>query len=246
MSGLTLDQLHPEVVRDLDAVTAYAHPAPATGHLRANMVTSVDGAAALDGRVGALTGPADQELLVLLRSLCDVLLVGAGTVRAEGYGPVRARRALAEVRRAAGQLPAPRLAVLTRDIGLDLGSSAFVDAPERPVIVTTEAADPARRREAERVADVVVAGERRVDLRLARDLLVAQGLPRILSEGGPTVLAELYALDLVDELCLAVAPMVACGAEPRMTDGPALAVPRELRLAGLCERDEFLFLRYAR
>ena len=81
-SVLSLNQLLPGPAEEVDAVIAYAHPAPADGHLRANFVSSVDGAASLGGRVGALTGPADQRLLVLLRSLCDVLLVGAGTVRA--------------------------------------------------------------------------------------------------------------------------------------------------------------------
>jgi riboflavin biosynthesis pyrimidine reductase len=243
---LTLNQLLPGAAKHVDAATAYAHPAPADGYLRANFVASVDGAAALDGRVGALTGPADQRLLVLLRSLCDVLLVGAGTVRAEGYGPVRALPALADVRRAAGQNEAPRLAVLTRNIELNLGSSAFVDAGERPIVVTTEAADQGRVREAEKVADVLVAGERTVDLSLARTLLVDAGFPRILCEGGPRVLAELYAADLVDELALAISPMVTCGAAPRVTDGPALSSPHLVHLAAGFERDGFLFLKYVR
>ena len=245
-AALTLTQLLPDPGGEVEAVSAYAHPAPPEGHLRANFVASVDGAAALGGRVGALTGPADQRLLVLLRSLCDVLLVGAGTVRAEGYGPVRAVPALADVRRAAGQQPAPRLAVLTRTIELDLGSSAFTEAAERPIIVTTATADLGRVHAAEAVADVLVAGERTVDLRLARRLLVEQGMPRILSEGGPRVLAELYAADLVDELDLAISPMVACGVEPRVTDGPALPEPRLLDLVAGFERDGFLFLRYLR
>ena len=246
ISVLTLNQMLPGPAKHVDAATAYAHPAPPEGHLRANFVASVDGAAALDGRVGALTGPADQRLLVLLRSLCDVLLVGAGTVRAEGYGPVRALPALADVRRAAGQPAAPRLAVLTRNLELDLGSAAFVEAAERPIVVTTETADPARLHEAEKVADVLIAGERSVDLRLARTLLVELGLPRILSEGGPRVLAELYAADLVDELDLAISPIITCGAEPRVTDGPALPAPLPLLLAAGFERDGFLFLRYLR
>jgi riboflavin biosynthesis pyrimidine reductase len=136
--------------------------------------------------------------------------------------------------------------VLTRNIELDLGSSAFTEAAGRPIIVTTEAADVARRSAAERVADVVIAGERAVDLRLARRLLVEQGMPRILCEGGPRVLAELYAADLVDELDLAISPLVACGPEPRLTDGPALPEPRVLDLAAAFERDGFLFLRYLR
>jgi riboflavin biosynthesis pyrimidine reductase len=243
---LTLNQVIPGRANHVDAVAAYAHPAPDNGYLRANFVASVDGAAALGGRVGALTGPADQRLLVLLRSLCDVLLVGAETVRAEGYGPVRSLPALADVRRAAGQQSAARLAVLTRNIELDLGSSAFVEAVERPIVVTTEAADPARLREAEKVADVLIAGERTVDLRLARTLLVELGLPRILSEGGPRLLAELYAADLVDELDLAISPMVTGGLESRITHGPALPVPHPVQLAAAFERDGFLFLRYVR
>lgn len=243
---LTLNQMLPGPAKHVEAATAYAHPAPPEGHIRANFVASVDGAAALDGRVGALTGPADQRLLVLLRSLCDVLLVGAGTVRAEGYGPLRAQSALAEVRRAAGQAETPRLAVLTRNIELHLGSSAFTEAAARPIVITTESADPARVREAEKVADVLVAGERTVDLRLARELLVEAGLPRILSEGGPRVLAELYAADLVDELDLAISPMVTGGDAPRITDGPALPVPLPLHLAAGFERDGFLFLKYLR
>jgi riboflavin biosynthesis pyrimidine reductase len=245
-SVLRLNQLLPGPADEVDAVSAYAHPAPPEGHLRANFVASVDGAAALGGRVGALTGPADQRLLVLLRSLCDVLLVGAGTVRAEGYGPVRALPALADVRRAAGQAPAPRLAVLTRHIELDLASSAFMDAAERPIVVTTEAADPGRVREAQQVADVLVAGEETVDLRLVRTLLVESGLPRILSEGGPKVLAELYAADLVDELDLAISPVITAGDEPRITDGPALLRPQALHLEAGFESEGFLFLRYVR
>jgi riboflavin biosynthesis pyrimidine reductase len=60
------------------------------------------------------------------------------------------------------------------------------------------------------------------------------------------VLAAMFAADLVDELCLAVAPVVTAGAEPRITTGPALDPPRTMHLAHVLERDEFLFLRYTR
>jgi len=239
--SLQLNRLHPGPSERVEAAVSYAHP---EHHLRANMVASVDGAAVLEGRVASLSGPADFELLVLLRSLCDVLLVGAGTVRAEGYGAVRARAELADVRREAGQSAHPRLAVLSRSLDLDLDSRAFVDAPERPVVITTELADPARIREVERVADVLVAGDRSVDLAVARELLEKQGLTRILSEGGPQALSTLYAADLVDELCLAVSPLVVAGHESRLTDGPPLATPVTVRLEAVHEQDGFLFLRY--
>ena len=126
---LTLNRLHPAPAAEVGALEAYAHPGDGR-HVRVNMVASVDGAAVVDGRVGALSGPADFQLLQLMRGLCDVLLVGAGTVRAEGYGAVAAPDEVAELRRDAGQLPHPRLAVLSRSLDLDLESRAFVDAPE--------------------------------------------------------------------------------------------------------------------
>ncbi len=242
---LMLSRLHPGPLEEVPAAEAYAYPAGGP-YLRANMVTSVDGAAALDGRVGALTGPADQQLLLTLRSLCDVLIVGAATVRAEGYGPVRVLPELTRARQEAGQLPAPRLAVLSRTIDVDLQSRAFTHAVQRPLILTTSRAERGRVRAAEQVADVLVSGADAVDLRAAVSQLAGLGLNRMLTEGGPSVLAGLYAHDVVDELCLAVSPLVACGGFTRVTAGPALSDPQPVELAGVLERDGFLFLRYTR
>jgi riboflavin biosynthesis pyrimidine reductase len=89
-------------------------------------------------------------------------------------------------------------------------------------------------------------GEERVDLRRATDRLAEQGLTRMLTEGGPSVLADLYAHGLVDELCLAVSPMVACGDFTRVTSGPALDSPQPVRLQMVLEQEEFVFLRYTR
>lgn len=243
---LMLNRLRPGPVEEVAAAAAYAYPTDGRRHLRANMVSSVDGAAALEGKVGALTGPADQQLLLTLRSLCDVLIVGAATVRAEGYGPVKVQPELQAARHEAGQLVAPRLAVLSRAIDVDLGSRAFTAAVERPIILTTELADRERVRAAEEVAEVLVVGEEAVDLRLAADVLAEKGLTRMLTEGGPSVLANLYAQHLVDELCLAIAPLVTCGDYTRVTSGPALTSPQPVELTAVLEKDDFLFLRYTR
>lgn len=243
---LMLNRLRPGPLEQVAASAAYAYPAGGERYLRANMVSSVDGAAALEGRVGALTGPADQELLLLLRSLCDALLVGAGTVRAEGYGPVRVVPELQAVRHEAGQLVAPRLAVLSRAIDVDLSSRAFSEAIERPIILTTELADREQVRAAEEVAEVIVVGEDRVDLHRATDALAERGLTRLLTEGGPSLLADLFAQHLVDELCLALSPLVACGPFTRITSGPALTSPQPMRLEAVLEKEEFVFLRYTR
>ena len=243
---MLMRQLLPCPAAQVDTLNAYALPADGAPHLRVNMVSSIDGAAAVDGRVGILSGEADGVLLHELRSLCDVLLVGAGTIRAEGYGPLQATDEQRQRRLEAGQEAVPRLCVLTRSLDLDLTAPVFTQATARPLIMTTERVPAARREEAGAVADVVLAGSRDVDLGVAVRELADRGLPRILSEGGPHVLTAMFAADLVDELCLAVAPVVTGGEELRITAGPALQPARPMHLAHALERDEFLFLRYTR
>lgn len=241
---LTLHRLHPAPAREVDAAEAYAWPP--VPWLRANMVSSVDGAATLHGRVGTLTGPADQRLLLLLRALADVLVVGAGTVRAEGYGPLTVDAALAPLRRAAGLSPAPRLVVPTGSLDLDLRGPAFAGALEPPLVFVTATTPPRRVEAAREVAEVVILGEHAVDLTAMVDHLHGRGYHRILSEGGPTLLARLFAHDLVDELCLAVSPIVVGGIATRVTSGTSVVPPRRLALRQVAEREEFLFLRHAR
>lgn len=243
---MLMRRLLPDPADGVDTFDAYALPAHGRAHLRVNMVASLDGAAAVEGRVGILSGQADGTLLHELRSLCDVLLVGAGTVRAEGYGPLELTDDQQRRRLDAGQDAVPRLAVLTRSLELDLAAPVFAGATARPLVITTERAPATRRAEAAAVADVVVAGDADVDLGAALAELAGRGLPRVLSEGGPHVLAAMFAADLVDELCLAVAPVVTAGGELRITAGPPLVPPRAMHLAHVLERDEFLFLRYTR
>ena len=243
---MLMRRLLPDPTDRVDTLEAYALPDRGRPHLRVNMVSSLDGAAAVEGRVGILSGTADGTLLHELRSLCDVLLVGAGTIRAEGYGPLELSDEQQRRRLDAGQDAVPRLAVLTRSLDLDLAAPVFTGATARPLVITTERAPATRRDEAAAVADVVVAGRDDVDLTVALAELTRRGLSRVLSEGGPHVLAAMFAADLVDELCVAVAPVVTAGSELRISAGPALDPPRARHLAHVLEQDEFLFLRYTR
>lgn len=241
---MLMRRLHPSPFDDVDTLDAYALPTAEEPYVRANMVSSLDGAAAVAGRVGSLSGQADQTLLHELRTMCDVLLVGAGTIRAEGYGPLRLGEDELQLRRDRGQSEAPRLAVLSRRLDLDLAGPAFTAATARPLLLTTEAAPADRRREAEQVADVLLVGDTDVDLARAVEQLGARGLPQILSEGGPHVLNQLFAAGVVDELCLALAPVVTGGHELRITAGGLLDPAAELDLSDVLEKDGYLFLRY--
>lgn len=239
-------RLYPEPADSVDPADAYAVANDSPRHLRVNMISSADGAATTGGRVGGLTSTADQALLHLLRALADVVLVGAGTIRAEGYGPVELPGQWQRRRVDRGQLPNPPLALLTRRLDLDLAAPLFTEAVSRPLILTSEAAPAERRKAAGEVAELIVIGEEYVDLPAAMDALVARGLVHVLSEGGPHMLSGLFAADLVDELCLAVAPVVTGGDDMRITSGPRLSPPKGLQLRHVLEEEQFLFLRYVR
>ena len=149
------------------------------------MVSTLDGSAQDgSGSSRAISGPADQALLGVLRALADVVVVGAGTARAEQYEPVRRRPAFAERRAAAGQAEAPTVAVVTRSGDLDT-ASALLAPGARTLVVTCAAAPLARLRGVVGVDRVVVAGDDDVDPARAVTALAERGLRRILLEGGP-------------------------------------------------------------
>jgi len=241
--------------RAVDLAAAYAYPPwsdepDETGTLRtwvrANMVASVDGAATVKSMSGGLSGQHDRRLFHLLRGLADVILVGAGTARAEGYRPARPRDEWARLR--AGRPQSPPIAVVTQIVDLDLPGPMFTEAPgdARTIVITTQAAPPDRRARAARHADVVLAGTHRVDLAVALAALADRGLRRILAEGGPYLLGQLVAAGLLDELCLTVSPLLVGGEAARVLAGSTLAPPQRLRLAHVLEADGSLFYRYVR
>jgi riboflavin biosynthesis pyrimidine reductase len=238
-------QLLPAYVEDVDLVEAYAYP-PDRPWVRANMVSSLDGAAAVRGRSEALSTPADKLVFGLLRGLCDVVLVGAGTARAEGYRAPRAKPAYAQLRASHGQPPAPVLALVSRSLDLDPASQLFHGGDQRTVVVTCAASDERARARLADVADVVVAGGPSVDLRSAVGQLSARGLRRALCEGGPSLLADLVAAECLDELCLTLSPRFVGDAAPRITSGSAADDRATWHAASVLEEDDTLLLRYRR
>jgi len=224
---------------------AYAYPQGPGSWLRANMVSSADGAAQVGGLSEGLSSEADKRIFGVLRALSDVVLVGAQTARAEGYRPARARAQFAAERAARGQGPAPVIAVVSGRLDLDLKLPLFSE-PLVPTVVVTCAGAPAEAlRATAEVAEVVIAGEQRVDLPAAVAALAERGLTRQLTEGGPRLLGQLASEGVLDELCLSLAPLLASGDAPRITGGAA-AVAKRMDLVSLLEEKGFLFARYTR
>lgn len=230
---------------DPELSALYAYPGHAQRWLRANMVASVDGVAQAEGASRGLSGPADLRVLRTLRGLADVVLVGAATVRTEGYQrPVVAREEFAAARQAAGQPPAAAIAVVSASLMVDFDSPLYTQA-HTPTITVTCADAPAERLERARDAgEVIIAGERSVDLAQAVDRLAESGRGRLLCEGGPTLLAAVAAAHRLDEVCLSISPQLRAGAGLRILQGPEFAEPLRLTLHTLLTDEGFLFARY--
>lgn len=249
-----MHQLWPTLVEDVDPVALHAgDPRPAPAHrpwVVVNMIVSADGSAVDSAGVtsGGLGGPADKAVFSALRGIADVIVAGASTVIAEDYGPSRPPSTIRRLRQDRGQAPSPRIAVVSASLSVDPDQRLFREAPAdaRPIVVTVERADPARRAALEAVAEVHTAGDERVDWHRALEVLrAATGAGTVLCEGGPTTIGQLVLDDLVDELCLTVAPHLVAGPGPRLAQARE-ATFRHLALDRVVTQDDFLFLRYLR
>jgi riboflavin biosynthesis pyrimidine reductase len=243
-----IDSLWPVPADDLDddALTAgFVRADRGDPWLRVNFVSSVDGAATHDGLSGGLGGEADKRVFDVLRRLCDVVLVGAGTVRSEGYGAMRLDEPAVRWRVAEGLPPHPVFAIVSGGLDLDPASNIFTKAPVRPIIVTTGRSPQPRRDALSAVADVLVCGDDSLDTTAMVAALSDRGLAQVHCEGGPSLFGSLLAADAVDELCLTLSPRLEAGDARRIASGD-LPEPRGLSLARVLRSEATLMLGYTR
>ncbi len=222
----------------VDPFVAYAQRHPG---VRVNFASSVDGAATVDGRSDGLSSPADKQLFRVLRALCDVVMVGAGTARIEKYGPVRPPAEHRQWRLEHGMPPVPPLAVVSASLALDTAGPFFAEAAVRPLVLTGPDAPPDRVRVLSAVADVLVGDT--VTSWLAQ--LADRGLARVLCEGGPRLFGSLLTAGHVDELCLTLSPILSRQAAISIAEPQVQSRPTPLHLVHVLTEDGFLFLRYA-
>ena len=209
-----------------------------------NLVASVDGATAISGASGGLSGPADREIFHQLRGVADAILVGAGTARADRYGPMRPHEGVQEARAARGQLPVAPIVIVSRSLGFDWSEPLFADA-QIPTVVAAPTDAPERQLAAARRAGrVICAGVGSVALTPLLRQLADDGHQSVVCEGGPKLVADLAAHDLIDELFVTISPCIGAGDAQRMLAGPELVPARRLALVALLEADGAVFLRY--
>ena len=219
--------------------------APVSGRPRvvAAMIGSADGRATVDGRAGGLGSPADRAVLRELRAPADALLVGPGTLIAERYAtlldePHRARR---EQR---GRPPEPLLATISRSLDPRLAQVPLLCEPHARVVVYTEAADELPGTGPHVTVQRLASGT--LTARACLEHLAAEhGARLVTTEGGPTLLRELVAERLVDDLVLTLAPFLVAGEGRSVLHGPVLDPPARMSLRSVLRGEDHLFLHYA-
>jgi len=217
------------------------HECWVTGH----MVAGLDGTAAIGGKVDALSTDVDQKLFRQMRQIADVVVVGAETVRREGYGFVRLSDQAKAQRQALGKPPTPPIAVVTGSLELDWSKKLFTRAPDHAptMVITAASADPDRLAEAEEHVPVIIAGQQRVEPVQALQALAERGYRVVLCEGGPTLLGEFVTADRLDELCLSIAPIIG-GDNLPVALTPQGTEIAHFNLESVMAEDHTLFLRY--
>ncbi|HUG84476.1 MAG TPA: dihydrofolate reductase family protein [Euzebya sp.] len=245
-TGPGVDRLYPLPAEDVDVYAIYRPVDPRASLVRLNIVASLDGHITDGAGVsGSLGGEGDRQVFFALRNMADAVLAGAGTVRAERYGPMRVRQSLA-ARRAADGLTGPvPVVVVTRSLDLDLEAPLFSQAVVPTMVLTTTDAPRERVADVRAAGGVVVAvGRGDVDLAGAITVLgLEHGLHHLLVEGGATLNGRLLAAGLVDELCVTVAPVLVGGmGTRRLVEG--LRSRHELGLAQVLHHDGELLMTY--
>lgn len=226
------------------------HPdGPARCVVRGNAIASLDGGATTDGTSGGLGGAGDRWLFAVQRELADVVVVGAGTARAENYGGARMSVAQRRRRQARGQGEVPPIALVTRAGLIEHDSAVLTDSEVPPLVLTCAAAAGFARDHlggAAEVLDCSGPDPHQVDLAVLLDRLAGRGLLRVLTEGGPSLLGAFVGAGLLDEMCLTTAPVLVGGGAVRIATGGADVLTRLRPQHVLSDEDGYLYARYVR
>ncbi len=242
MRTLPLDSA---AVTAVDLSAAYPWPVD-RAWTRVAMLRSLDGGVAgADGRSRSISSDTDRVVLHEIRRLADAIVVGAGTVREEPYGPMRPDAETVAERARLGLAAAPAFVVVSANLDLPYDAPMFTGSGVRPVVVTADDAPAGAVDRAREVADVVALPRTGLGGRVITAALHDRGLRRLLCEGGPGLLHSFTSDDAVDELDLTIAPVMPTshGVPAR---GNAPLSPSGFRLVGLLEHESFLFARYLR
>ena len=230
------------VEEQLDAYRPWLETGEERPFVAMNFVATVDGRATIAGRSGPIGSEVDTAMLVGLRTRFEAVMIGAGTMRSERYGPPVPNPAKRERRERAGLPPHPLMVIVSGRLELPWDAPLFTEGAGEVLVFTVSEDEPP----ATETTLEVVRHQGRVDLAAALLYLREErGVRSVLSEGGPRLHGEMQAEGLVDDLFLTVSPKLSGGPAPRIIEGELPEVAA-LELAWLLEEDGELFARYRR
>lgn len=237
---------HVENVDVLEAITSEDRSSKSSQRpwVYMNMVSSLDGATALEGVSGGLGGSADGQVFSALRAQADVIIAGAETVRAESYRAPQTALEVQAQRESRGQAARPLIVVVSGSATLSPDLRLFDDPSYIPVLVTGSRADEGRLAALGDKVRVIRQEGDRVDLAEMLKTLSSEGHGRCLVEGGPTLNGQFISEGLVDEWNLTLSGVLASGNSSRAAHGPAPKAPQHLELVRLWEAEGGLFGRW--
>ncbi|MEZ5239552.1 MAG: dihydrofolate reductase family protein [Microthrixaceae bacterium] len=207
-----------------------------------DMVMSMDGAYSLEGRSAGLSSEADHALFIAHRHAADAILVGAATVRAERYRRPRVDEATARMRTERGQRRSPLLVVTSSSLHLGDDVPLLVGDPPPPLLVHPASSDVSA---APLGVELLAAGQDSVDLGLMLQALFERGVRTVACEGGPALLGQLAAADLIDEYLVTLAPRLVGGEKVGLL-GSTPTPPRDFGLGAVVRDGDHIMCSYRR
>jgi riboflavin biosynthesis pyrimidine reductase len=242
MRRLTPDPGTTTVEQQLDTYKPWEDPHAERPRVAVNFATTVDGRATIAGVSGPIGSDTDAAMLVGLRGRSDALMIGAGTMRAERYGPLVPSEEKQERREQLGLPPFPLMVIVSGRLDLPWDANLFTAGAGEVLIFTGSEAEPPETK----TSLQIVRHEGFVDVVEAlRYLRQERGVRALLCEGGPGLHNQLEGGGLVDDLFLTIAPKLAGGGGPRILEGDLPGVA-QLELGWLLEESGELFVRYRR
>jgi riboflavin-specific deaminase-like protein len=242
MRRLVPDPGETTVEQQLDGYRPWDEPREGRPLVAVNFAATVDGRATIAGVSGQIGSATDTAMLVGLRTRFDAVMIGAGTMRAERYGPPVTGQEAQERRERSGLSPEPLMVIVSGRLDLPWDAPLFTEGAGEVLIFTASEAEPP---ETETPLEVVRHEGFVEPVDAMRHLREERGVRALLCEGGPGLHGELEGAGMVDDLFLTIAPKLAGGDVPRILEGELPAVA-PLRLEWLLEEEGELFARYRR
>jgi len=209
----------------VDIAAAYEWP-QSRSWVRAMMVMSLDGAiAGPDGKSGSISNATDRAIMAEVRRAADAVLIGASTMRAERYGPMKGR---------------PTLVIVSASLDLPWQEPAFTESQHQPIVFTSVDADGDRLEQAHAHASVVQLDELSGIAMI--EALASLGLNRVVCEGGARLLGSLTQSGVMDEFDVAISPQLLLAGQVLLDAD--LGAPQQVELAHAIEDSGFVFTKY--